>query len=63
MATLLDDIEKFLVRHSMSQYRFGVAALNDKHFISDLRNGRDIRASTAMKVRSFMDTFDLDVAA
>ena len=63
MATLLDDIEKFLVRHSMSHYRFGLAALNDKHFVSDLRAGRDIRASTSERVRTFMAAHELERAA
>ena len=55
MDTLLSDIEAFCARHDMSETQFGVDALNDKNFIPDLRDGRDLRFSTAERVRTFMD--------
>jgi hypothetical protein len=54
MGTLIDEIEAFTKRHEMSEWAFGEAALNDRHFLRQLRAGRDIRMSTLEKVRGFM---------
>jgi hypothetical protein len=52
---LLDDIEAYLVRTGMSAQAFGRAALNDSAFMTTLRRGRDVRRSTHMRVRQFMN--------
>jgi len=57
MNPLLSDIEAFIETHQMSPTQFGVAALRDKHFIRDLKRGRDIRLSTERRVRQFMLTY------
>ncbi|APX66288.1 hypothetical protein AV944_11110 [Sphingomonas sp. LK11] len=54
MSTLISEIEAFTKRHGMSEWAFGEAALNDRHFIRQLRDGRDIRVSTLAKVQNFM---------
>ena len=55
--TLLPEIEKFCATHEMTDGQFGILALNDKNFVGDLREGRDVRMSTASKVRDFMLTY------
>ena len=57
LSTLLSEIELFCSAHAMSEARFGVASLGDKHFVRQLREGRDIRLSTVDRVREFMLTF------
>lgn len=54
MITLLSQIEAFRASNGLSEWRFGELALNDRHFIRQLREGRDIRLSTAERVRAFM---------
>lgn len=54
MEDLLADIEAFTAEHAMSEWQFGEAVLNDRHFVRQLRDGRDIRFSTAERVRAFM---------
>ena len=54
MAPLLADIETFCTAQEMAESQFGLLALNDKNFVADLRDGRDIRFSTAERVRQFM---------
>lgn len=51
---LLDDIEAFLSRENMSATAFGAKALNDPPFVAQLRKGRDVKESTAERVRSWM---------
>lgn len=52
--TLLSEIEKFCTKHGLSERQFGTLALNDKNFIPQLREGRDLRLSTVERVRCFM---------
>jgi hypothetical protein len=54
MAELLTEIDAFLADHGLSDWQFGEKALNDKHFIRQLREGRDVRMSTLHRVRAFM---------
>ena len=51
---LLTEIESFLESSGMSATAFGTAALGDPPFVMQLRNGRDIKASTAERVRAFI---------
>jgi len=57
MPNLLDDIEAFIAAQELSESQFGTSAINDKNLVVDLRNGRDIRLSTAAKVRAFMASY------
>lgn len=56
MTSLLDDIIAFCEARELSEGQFGILALNDKNFVPQLREGRDIRFSTAERVRRFMVT-------
>lgn len=60
--TLLEDIEKFLERHSLSATALGQNALGDRHFVRQLRAGRDVRMSTVERVRKFMADCDRSIA-
>ena len=57
MSPLLHEIEAFLEAHGLSHWRFGTAAVNDRHFVEDLRNGRRCWPETERRVRLFMATF------
>lgn len=63
MATLLDDVLAFCATHEMAESQFGTLALNDKNFVPQLREGRDIRFSTGERVRRFMVTYRPESAA
>ena len=58
MRDLLREIEDFCQRHSLSETRFGELAMNDKPFVSQLKAGRDLRGSTADRLRQFMADYD-----
>lgn len=53
---LIDDIESFCAAHGVSEARFGVAAMNDKHFVKELRAGRDVMVSTFERIREFIES-------
>jgi len=57
MSSLRDDIEAFLDTHKMVPTAFGDAALNDRHFVRQLRAGRRVWPETEAKVRRFMATY------
>ena len=54
---LVRAVEAFLDRTSMSPVTFGREAMNDPHFVRDLRKGRRVWPETDEKVRSFMSTY------
>lgn len=54
MSTLLEDIEAFLRSSGMTPTRLGDEALNDRHFVRQLRLGRRVWPETERKVRVFM---------
>jgi len=58
MHDLLQEIEQFCLQNDMSETRFGELALNDKPFVSQLKSGRDLRSSTAVKLRRFMAEYN-----
>lgn len=62
MESLITDIEAFCAEHDLTDGQFGLLALNDKNFLNDLREGRDIRLSTAQRVTDFMATYRSDKA-
>ena len=51
---LVDEIDTFLARHSMTAADFGIAAMRDIAFFYKLRKGRDVRVSTVDRVRKYM---------
>lgn len=53
-AELLREIEAFCESANMTVTAFGVAALNDRALVSNLRNGRDLRTTTKNRIRAFM---------
>lgn len=54
---LIDAIDEFLARHEMSAVTFGRKAMNDPHFVRDLRAGRRLWPETDQKARDFMATY------
>lgn len=60
MAHLLQDIEAFLETHSatLSATAFGEMAMNDRHLVRTMRNGRRIWPETEAKIRRFMATYN-----
>lgn len=54
---LLAEVEEFLKRHAMAPTTFGTLAANDMKLVSELRDGRDIRLSTADRIRRFMEEY------
>jgi hypothetical protein len=65
MEHLIAQIDAFLAEHGMSDSRFGQLALNDRHFVRQLRDKRDVRMSTVDKVQQFMAAYqpEQDAAA
>ena len=55
--TLLADVEAFCTTHGLKDWQFGIQALNDPHFIRDLKNEREPRRKTIRRVREFMSTY------
>lgn len=52
--TLLEEIEVFLNRSSLTPTKFGLAAINDGHLVANLRRGQSITLRTADRVRTYM---------
>lgn len=56
---LLADIVAFIAKADrMSEVTFGRKALRDPHFVRDLKNGRQIFATTEARVREFMAQYE-----
>lgn len=53
-ADLLADIMAFCAARDMAATRFGELAMGDTRFVSDLRNGRELRRKTLTKVQDWM---------
>lgn len=54
---LITEIEAFCTEHELTEGQFGVGALNDKNFVPQLREGRDLRLSTVERVRNWMANY------
>lgn len=52
---LMRRIQLFLKRADMAPTRFGREAVGDPRLISDLRNGRELRETTAARIRAWLD--------
>lgn len=55
---LLDEIDRFIKTHDLTERKFGEMALNDKNLVSDMRNaGRSPSLNTAARIHEFMITY------
>jgi hypothetical protein len=63
LTQLLNEIDGFLAARGMSESKFGIEAMGDKHFIRELRRGRDCQASTIDRVREFISAHWVDCNA
>ena len=52
---LMRRIELFLQRAEMTPTRFGREAIGDPRLVSDLKNGRELRVTTAARVVAWLD--------
>ena len=52
---LLRDVEKYLRNHDVAAARFGREAMGDPRFVFDLRRGREPRATTVSRVRTYLE--------
>ena len=59
MDSLISRIEVFMDANGLSEWQFGEAAMNDKHFVRQVRAGRDLRLSTLTRVDRFMSEYHL----
>lgn len=62
MTTLLTDIQAFCEANGISLSDFGEMAMRDRGFATRLRNGRDVKLSTAARVRQFMAEYPTEQA-
>jgi len=58
ISELLEEIDRFLDRHGMSDTTFGVGAVNNSHLVSRLRHGKSVRRSSIIKIVKFMNRID-----
>lgn len=58
MTDLLQDVEAYLARTGMAPTALGDGALNDRHFVRQLRAGRRTFRETESKVRAFMERYE-----
>lgn len=52
---LLRRIERYLTMSGTAATRFGREAAHDPRFVLDLRNGREPRAPTRLRIAAFLD--------
>lgn len=60
---LLLRIERYLRAAKMTPTRFGRDAVNDPWLVSDLREGRTLRASTAARIAAHLDRAERELQA
>lgn len=51
---LLRDVEDFLNSTGMAASVLGELIMNDRHLVRKLRNGREVKITTADRIRSFI---------
>jgi hypothetical protein len=54
-ADILADIERFCAANGVPETTFGRRATSDPNLIAGLRGGRELRRSTELRVRTFME--------
>jgi hypothetical protein len=52
---LMRRIQLFLKRADMAPTRFGREAVGDPRLISDMKNGRELRGTTAARISAWLD--------
>lgn len=52
---LMHRIQLFLKRADMAPTRFGREAVGDPRLIPDMRNGRELRDTTAARIHAWLD--------
>ena len=57
---LLLRIERYLRARKMAPTRFGRDAVGDPWLVSDLRDGRVLRGSTAARIEAYLDHFEVE---
>lgn len=57
-ATLLEQIEGFILQHQMPPSRFGLDALGDGALITQLRAGRSLTLRNAERVSRFIAEYE-----
>jgi hypothetical protein len=60
---LIEELDSFLDRHGLADTRFGILAVGDGHLVKRIRDGRPIRRSTVLKIRKWMQRYELDSVA
>lgn len=63
MEPLTNRIDAFCEKHELSEWQFGELALKDRHFVRQVRAGRDLRMSTVRRVEEFMAEYRPDEAS
>ncbi|GLT02941.1 hypothetical protein GCM10007897_43710 [Sphingobium jiangsuense] len=58
MAEIVRDIEHFISSNGMGAATFGEMAMNDRHLVRQLRNGRRLWPETEAKIRDFMARYE-----
>lgn len=51
---IIDEIDAYCERHSLTATAFGSMAMNDPNFVADLRAGRELRRATEQEIREFL---------
>jgi hypothetical protein len=59
---LIRELDSFLDRYGIADSTFGIRATNDSHLLERVRAGKPIRRSTVLRVRKFMQRYELDNA-
>jgi phosphopantothenoylcysteine decarboxylase / phosphopantothenate---cysteine ligase len=52
--SLLAEIEAYLAEHGVAASKFGIAAVNDGHLVTNLRKGNSVTLKTADRVRAYI---------
>ena len=54
LSEMLTEIDVFLTASGMSETAFGETVFHDKHFVREIRRGRNCQATTIDRVRSYI---------
>ena len=60
---LVEQLDLFLLKHGLSDTKFGILSVGDGHLMRRIRDGKTIRRSTVLKIRKFCQRYELDSAA
>lgn len=59
---LLIEVQQFLRLTGMPHTTLGGLAIGDTNLVRDLRDGRELRHQTLLRVKKFMDTYERETA-